>query len=108
MFWDDFRITKNQPVGPVYLRITNHSLKNNLEMQLLLTIVPKGVFIHDVLNEITKHLLPLCQLDVQVYIGHLDKVMPIHFRLGLNTGDIPGSNAFIGKHFHCCLLLNVL
>ena len=64
MYWDDFRITKNQPVGPVYLRIANHLLKNDLPMQLLLTIVPKGVFIHDVLKEITKYLLPLCKQGV--------------------------------------------
>ena len=41
VYWDDFRITKNQPVGPVYLRIANHLLKNDLPMQLLLTIVPE-------------------------------------------------------------------
>ena len=59
IYWDYFCITKSQPVGPIYLRIANHQLKNDLPMQLLLTIVPKGIFVHHVLKEIYQYLLPL-------------------------------------------------
>ena len=59
LYWDDFRLTKNQAIGPIYLRLSNMSNKNELPMQLLLTVVPKGVYINDVVKHLVEQLKPL-------------------------------------------------